>query len=174
MSILLLLIVLVVLVAVAGGMAFLTGANAVGRNAKKSLQVVKGVELDVPETWYGSHEPEAKLHRRLQAAAASLRDATANEIVLANAVTQAEHHAIRIDQKLIACSKLPASTKGEYLAELEQAVETFETLVTGVVTSAGPSIDTVTEDLQHLASELTALEQARAEVERIDRPEAGT
>ncbi|MGH1505450.1 MAG: hypothetical protein ACRBI6_18000 [Acidimicrobiales bacterium] len=173
MSFVVVLLGLGVLAAVGAGI-YLAGAKAVKRSADRSLQIVPGVELDVPANWYGSHEAEARLHRRLRDAVASVRSAAASDASLAVTLGQLEEHALRLDRHLINIARLPASTRQPQVAEATRAVETFEELTAQTITGATSfAVDSSTSDLTRLTEELGALEAARQEVEEIDRRQRG-
>lgn len=164
---------LVVLAAVGAGV-YLVGAQAVKRSTDRSLQVVPGTELDVPSNWFGSHEAEARLHRRLRDAVAALRSAAGSDLTLASTLTQIEHHAIRLDQHLINVSRLPAASRSAQIGELEGSIAALEELTTQAITgSSGLGTGAITADLQRLSADLQALDAAKAEVEEIDRRHLG-
>ncbi len=173
MSFLVVVLGLGVLAAVGAGI-YLAGAKAVKRSADRSLQIVPGVELDVPANWYGSHEAEARLHRRLRDAVASVRAAAAGDASLALTLSQLEDHALRLDRHLINVARLPASARQPQVAEATRAVETFEELTAQTLTGATAyGLESSTSDLSRLTDELGALEAARQEVEEIDRRQRG-
>ncbi len=71
------LILLIAIVAIAGVGALAAGAVALALKSKRDYkaagEIVPGEASSAPEHWAGAHSPEAKLHRRLVAAAASAR-----------------------------------------------------------------------------------------------------
>ncbi len=159
----------VVLVAGAAGATYLA-ARAIGRNAKKQNEMVPGVRAEVPDNWFGSHEFEPRMHRRLQAALNGIRASAKDDLSLVETVVAAEQQALHLDRQLVACSHLPARLKQPVLADLEASVEKFENIAAQVIgRTSGISIPALSGELDALAQQLDLLEQARAEIDEIDR-----
>lgn len=169
MSVLLAVLVVVALVVVGGGIVALSAGKAVKRNATKSTETVPGIAAVVPEHWFGSHEPEARLHRRLQKAYVGIKASADDDLTLLDATTTAETQAIKLAKQLVACSHLADRLKPPVLADLEVAVERYEEIAAQVIgRSSGFSTPQLSSELDELGLQLDLLAQARAEVEEAD------
>ena len=131
-------------------------------------QVVPGVGPKAPQEWVGGHAPEAKLHRRIRDA---VKAAHAQPGVAHTSLAGLDAAAVALDERLIGAAALPASHRAAAVAEFEPLVARLEgsvaSLATGAVAgSLGTAFD---ESMATVRSELDALAQARAEVERIER-----
>ncbi len=166
---LIVLLVVVALVAVGGGIVALSAGGAIKRNATKSTQTVPGIAAVVPENWFGSHEPEAKLHRRVQEAYLGIKAGADDDLTLLDATTTAETQAIKLAKQLVACSHLADRLKPKVLADLTVSVELFEQIAAQVIgRRSGFSSPQLSSELHDLGNQLDLLEQARAEVEEAD------
>jgi hypothetical protein len=130
MSGLLLVLVLVALAVVAGGVALAVALARKGQaEFAEGAVLLPGVDTGAPASWAGSHDPEARLHRRLADALRGLRaqaDAgheTGNELELR---VELEQHAVSLDRRLVAASRMPPAQRGPALAELEVSVVAVE------------------------------------------------
>jgi hypothetical protein len=163
----LLLIVLALLVLVGGVVAILL---VIGRHQKQSIahdnQVVPGMPSNAPPSWAGSHDPEARLHRRLRDAVRALRAVNAYDTAASvNLRAGLEQSALAVDNHLIAIAALPQPHRDQALADATASVEAveagvaqyasattkpdpvaFETGLQGVQTS----IDAITQRIQAL------------------------
>jgi len=140
-------------------------------------EVVPGVKSPAPASWAGAHTPEARLHRRLKAAVdAALANPRLVELGLAGRTRQIETEALAIDERLVAAAALPERTRAEAVERLEAPVEALEDAVTALVqsVSVGDSKELLEQAVSDADIRLQALAEARAEVERIDRPDSGT
>lgn len=140
-------------------------------------EVVPGVKSPAPASWAGAHTPEAKLHRRLKAAVLAARaNPRLVELGLADRTRQIETDAMAIDERLVASAALPERQRADAVAKFDPVVTALEDAVTALVQSVG--VDDSKELLEQTVSDadirLQALAEARAEVERIDRPDQGT
>lgn len=152
-------VALLVVVAFVGLIA--AGAVAAVQLARKSKAeydagnvTVPGRSAAVPDSWGGSHDPEAVLHRRLVAAMAALRadeqqDFDGGQLDLR---VELEQQAIALDQRLVALAPLPAARKAEPLAAAAADVDLIETTVADLATrsaaEARPSLDAATDRLK--------------------------
>jgi hypothetical protein len=165
------LISVAVVAAVAGGAA-LYAARHIGRRAAADNEVVPGSGVEVPDHWFGSHDPEPRLHRRLRDAMRSVTSVADGEPLLAGPMVTAREHAIDLDRRLVACALLPGPTRGRTREALEQAVASFEELAGSIVASAtsSPTIDepTASGELDRLAAQLALLDGLRYEAEPGD------
>ncbi|MEM8619003.1 MAG: hypothetical protein AAGF73_04725 [Actinomycetota bacterium] len=140
-------------------------------------EIVPGIPSAAPDSWAGSHSPEAKLHRRLRDAVAALR---ANPHVakqgLADTTAALEREALAIDERLIAAAALPERTRADAVAAFEPLVTGLEDAMTDLVTSVqvAKSQELVERAVSDADLRLQALAEARAEVERIDHRQQGT
>lgn len=170
MSIILVLVLLVLLAALAGIGFVAFGALAVKRNAAKQLEVVKGVPSKAPPNWVGAHSPEAKLHQRMLAAVAGLRDAAANDATMAGPLAAIEQEAIQLDGELVAVSRLGVDAKSVALTDLEAAVGAIEHVVIRAVSGSAGSRQSsrrasLDQQIEAIDDRLEAMRQARAEVD---------
>ncbi len=168
-ALLLAVIVVVALVVIGVGVVALGAGGAIKRNATKSTQTVPGIAAVVPENWFGSHEPEARLHRRVQEAYLGIKASADDDLTLLDATTTAETQAVKLAKQLVACSHLADRLKGPVLADLEASVERYEEIAAQVIgRSSGFSSPQLSAELHDLSSQLDLLEAARAEVEEAD------
>ncbi|MEZ5228998.1 MAG: hypothetical protein R2710_20740 [Acidimicrobiales bacterium] len=165
----LLILAVVALVAIVGGIVAVAAGGAVKRNATKSTETVPGIAAVVPEHWFGSHEPEAVLHRRVQKAYLGIKASADDDLTLLDATTTAETQAIKLAKQLVACSHLADRLKPPVLADLERSVERYEEIAAQVIgRSSGLSSPQLSSELHELGHQLDILEAARAEVEEAD------
>ncbi len=160
--------IVIAVVAVAGaGVAF--AAGAISKNAKAQNQVAPGVATNAPENWFGSHDPEAKLHRRVRDAAHGLRLTAKNDPNMVETVASVDREAVNLDDQIVAASHLPEDLKPEALAGLEEAVSQFEEITAGLITrTSGLGNDNVKAELDDLAERLDLVAEARAELDEQD------
>lgn len=134
---LLLLAAIGVLVAVAAGAAAVVWAvRAQSRSRGLSNQVVPGTPTRAPASWAGSHDPEARLHRRLRDAVAALRNATGihTDTAALELRVELEQHALALDDALVDAAGLPAQARTEPLAHIEAGVDRLEAAVAEMAT----------------------------------------
>lgn len=120
-------VVLVVVVAVVGF------AIALARKGKRQFEARTGgpgLAPDAPREWAGAHSPEAKLHRRLAAAARALDAQPPGDAMTIEQRVTIEQQILQLDQQLVAV----ASTSGD-VAGLEPLVGTVERAVTQLATT---------------------------------------
>lgn len=160
--------ILVGIIAVVGiGVAL--AAGAVSKNAKSRNQVVPDMLSSAPSNWHGSHEPEAKLHRRVRDAAAGLRATAASDPTMTETMQSIDREAVRLDQQIVAASRMPERHKEEALTTLEDAVLQFEDMTTSLITrSSGVGGENVKSELDALAERLDLVAEARAELDEQD------
>lgn len=165
-----LLLAIAAIVVIGGALAL--GAGLLGDSRKQQReyrQVVPGVGPEAPAEWFGSHAPEAKLHRRIRDA---VRAAHAQPGAPVSGLATLDHAAVALDQRLIAAALLPERHRAAAIAELAPLVDRFEDGVAGLAAAAPDALGVALDDsLADIQAELDALAQARAEVERIDRQE---
>jgi hypothetical protein len=123
----LLVIVLVVVVAAVGF------AVALARKGKRQFEARTGgpgLAPNAPREWAGAHSPEAKLHRRLAAAARSLDAQPVGDAVAIEQRVAIEQQILQIDQQLVAVAGTAGDTAG-----FEPLVSTVERAVTQLATT---------------------------------------
>jgi hypothetical protein len=115
-----LVVVLVVVVAVVGF------AVALARKGKRQFEARTGgpgLAPDAPREWAGAHSPEAKLHRRLAAAARSLDAQPMGDTASIEQRVTIEQQILQLDQQLVATARTPAAAQLEPLVSaVERAV----------------------------------------------------
>ncbi|GAB2529617.1 hypothetical protein [Nocardia heshunensis] len=149
------LVVLILLAAVVGGVMLLSKRQQAATSAAN--EVIPGTPTRAPASWAGSHDPEARLHRRLRDAMTAVRTANTLDdgttIVLRAELEQA---ALAWDDRLVAMSALPAAARDPQRAAATQGVETIEAAVAQYVSAA----------TQRTAADVTAgLTAARAQLD---------
>ncbi len=128
MALLLLLLVLAVLVLIGGVAAILV---VISRHQKQSIaydnEIVPGIPSNAPQSWAGSHDPEAKLHRRLRDAVRALRAVNAYDTAASVQLRAGlEQSALAVDHHLVAIAGIPAAHRAQPLAEATTMVEAIE------------------------------------------------
>jgi hypothetical protein len=164
-------VLLVLLVAGLGGFVIALAVRS-RRDFAAQNQVVPGVDSPAPASWAGAHSPEAVLHRRLRDAVVALRaDERLNRLGLADPRQRIEREALAIDHRLVAAAALPPPHRRAAIDRCEPLVASLEATVAELVTrvDASSSPELLERTVSEADLRLQALEQARAEVERIDR-----
>ncbi len=157
--------------AAVGGAALALGAQRVKQNTQRSQQISPGTPSAVPLGWAGAHTPEAKLHRRLGKAMSGLRDATEDDTLVMANVEVVEREALKIEQQLVAASRMADRLKGPAIAELSAAVDQIENVSAQLIQrSAELSAGDVQTQLAELSQRLELLDQARAELDEGPTP----
>ncbi len=160
---------IVIAVVAVVGLGVALAAGAISKNAKNKNQVVPGLLTPAPDNWFGSHEPEAKLHRRVRDAAAGLRATAASDPTMADTTASIDREAARLDEQIVAASRMPERHKAEALESLEGAVKQFEDMTAGLITrTSGIGATNVTSELDALAERLDLVAEARAELDDQD------
>lgn len=134
-------------------------------------QLVPGMTSSAPASWAGSHDPEARLHRRLRDALAALR---ANQVFdqsgsLLDLRAELEAQALEVDEQLVATAALPMSLRGEPLDRLTEAVLAIERAVAEL---AGESATAVAARLEAVLDDVKTrtgtVAQARKALDELD------
>ncbi|MQY17318.1 hypothetical protein NRB20_03810 [Nocardia sp. RB20] len=169
-----LLLILLALLVLVGGVAAIV--LVIGRHQKQSIafdnQIVPGMPSNAPASWAGSHDPEARLHRRLRDAIRALHGVNAYDTASSvNLRAGLEQSAMAIDNHLIAVATLPRPHRDQALPDATAAVEAVEAGVAQYVSAttkpdpvafeAGlqgvqTSIDAITQNLGALGPGLSA------------------
>ena len=148
--------------------ATLAVARSVWKRYAASNVVVPGVDTAAPASWAGSHSAEARLHRRLRDAVASLAaNPEIDRLGLLEARLALEHQAVSIDERLVAVAALPERVRPEPLAKLVAAVEAVEEAA-GQLAATGPALDGRTaldEAMVRVEERVALLGAARAELD---------
>jgi hypothetical protein len=143
-------------------------------NYARQNQVVPGVESAAPTSWLGSHDPEAKLHRRLIDAIKALHTTQAFDTMgtYLDLRVDLEQAAVATDNELVATSTLPQNLRVEPLTRLTAAVASIEESVAeiGRATAQGAAgdIDAVRRKVRERTSSLGQAQAALDELERTD------
>lgn len=166
---------LFILLAVAGAAALavlaVRTANKVQTNYERSNDVVPGVPSPAPTSWLGSHDLEARLHRRLVDAMKALRvnQAFDQNGALLDLRVELEQQAVAIDAELVATAAVPLALREEPLQVLTGAVETIEHAVAGLATTSANEVgDRLQRMLEELRVRTSTVAQARIALDEID------
>ncbi|MBY8860526.1 hypothetical protein K7711_28930 [Nocardia sp. CA2R105] len=124
-----LLLILLALLVLVGGVAAIV--MTIARHQKQSIaydnQIVPGMPSNAPSSWAGSHDPEARLHRRLRDAIRALHGVNAYDTASSvNLRAGLEQSALAVDNHLIAIATLPQSHRDQALPDATAAVEAVE------------------------------------------------
>lgn len=119
------------------------GALFLARNSKrtydKQAELFAGQPSTVPPQFGGSHDPEARLFRRLRDAIAALHgnEVFTGDALMLDARVQIDLCAQRITDQLIAISRLAQSQKSDAVAPIEPKITGLESLAADLVTLTG-------------------------------------
>lgn len=130
MGTVLLIIALVVVIAAVGF------AVALARKGKRQFEARTGgpgLAPNAPREWAGAHSPEAKLHRRLAAAARSLDAQPMGDAATIEQRVTIEQQILQLDQQLVAVATAPGATAG--VGGFEPLVSAVERAVTQLATT---------------------------------------
>ena len=125
------LIVLLVLVIVVVGFGVALARR--GKHQFAARTGGPGLAANAPREWAGAHSPEAKLHRRLAAAARSLDAQPMGDAVDIEQRVNIEQQIQQLDEQLVAVAATPRKAEG--VAELEPLVSAVEEAVTQLATT---------------------------------------
>ncbi|QXC63081.1 hypothetical protein KSP35_10025 [Aquihabitans sp. G128] len=144
---------IVVLVAVAG--VVLAGVLALrGKaNFERDAQLVPGMASRAPTSWAGSHDPEARLHRRLRDAMRALaaNQAFDDDGSLLDLRVELQQQAVGLDDQLVATAALPLELRTEPLERIGGAIATIEQAVADL---AGSSAAEAAADLSRVLDDV--------------------
>lgn len=98
---------------------------------ERSNDLIPGVRSAAPAAWAGSHDPEARLHRRLRQALDALRanQAFDHDGHLLDLRVELEQQAVEVDEQLVATAALPVHLRSDPLERLTAAVASIEQAV---------------------------------------------
>ncbi len=165
------LLLLIVLAAAAAVIGVVVLAQRNQASFERSNQLLPGITTSAPASWAGSHEPEARLHRRLRDTMAALRanQAFDDDGRLLDLRVDLEQNAIALDEQLVATAALPVHLRGTSLEKLAGAVETIELAVADLAGSSSGEIDDRLQVVLADVRERTGLvAQARAALDALD------
>jgi hypothetical protein len=148
-------ILIVALVLVVAAVGF---AVALARKGKRQFdQRASGTGLapNAPREWAGAHSPEAKLHRRLAAAARALDAQPHGDVVTIEQRVTIQQQILQIDQQLVAVATAPGDHAGG-VARFESLVDSVERAVAQLAVS-GVDVDTI----EHIRTQLDTGEPER-------------
>lgn len=140
------------------------------RSFARANEVVPGVSSPAPASWAGSHDPEARLHRRLRDAMAAVRAATGDALDgrALELRVELEQAVLALDESLVAVAALPAAAQAAPRARATAAVEDVERVAADLVgTSVAEAVGRLEAGLARLRDDAAALVEARSEVERL-------
>ncbi|MBX3286938.1 MAG: hypothetical protein KF703_16440 [Actinobacteria bacterium] len=136
----------------------------------KSNELIPGTRSVAPASWAGSHDPEARLHRRLVAALAALRanQAFDHDGTLLDIRVELEQQAVEVDQQLVATAALPMHLRTEPLGRLTAAVESLEQAVADLAgSSAADTSARLSRALDDVRARTGLVAQARAALDEL-------
>jgi hypothetical protein len=151
------LILLALLVLAGGAVAILL---VIARHQRRSIafdnQVVPGMPTRAPVSWALSHDPEARLHRRLRDAMTALRAVNAYDTAASVGLRAGlEQSALALDDHLVAIAALAPAQRGHQLGDATRAVAAVEAGVAHYATAATtPDMAALEADLAGVQSQL--------------------
>jgi hypothetical protein len=126
-------IVVIIVIVLLGAVGFAVALAGKGkRRAKEALGLSPALAKDVPREWAGAHSPEARMHRRLAAAAKSLSGQPMGDAVEIEKRVTVEQQILQLDEQLVAAAAVPGPKKTQLLAEIEPLVAAVESTVADV------------------------------------------
>jgi hypothetical protein len=167
------LIVVAPLFVLAGGaLAFFGGAKVVQRRSKKNMELVPGTPSRIPDNWFGSHDPEAKLYRRLLESVRGVQALGSDISGNSETIASVQRQALQIEGQLIGVTHIAARLRAPVLEQLERTVTQIEQIATDIIGhEAGWERLEIGQALDDLSERLQLIDQARAE---LDQTEPGT
>lgn len=174
----LVLVVAAAVVAFGGAAAAIVAARSAARRVKenyqRSNQVVPGIASNAPTGWLGSHDPEAKLHRRLIDAIRALHASQDLDTIgtYLDLRVEIEQRAIEIDNELVVTAGLPVPLREAPLERLNAEVSALEAAVAEVgVAAASGRAGRMEELLAEIRRRTSSLDRTREVLEELDRRE---
>jgi hypothetical protein len=167
------LIVVAPLFLLAGGaLAFFGGAKVVERRAKQNMELVPGTPSRVPDNWFGSHDPEPKLYRRLLESVRGVQAMGSDQSGSSETIASMQRQARQIEGQLIGVTHIAARLRPPILEQLEQTVIQIEQIAAAIIgREAGWERFEIGQALDALTERLQLIDKARAE---LDQTEPGT
>jgi hypothetical protein len=135
-----LVVVVILALVVFVGLA-VAGVLAISRSQRRALardnEVIPGRPTRAPQSWAVSHDPEARLHRRLRDAVTALHGAnsldTGSTIMLR---ADLEQTVLEVDDHLVAIAQLTPAHKADLLQQITPTVEAIEAAVASYAAAA--------------------------------------
>ncbi len=161
----------------AAGYGLYLASQRVKAAQAREVELIPGMPTNAPASWAGSHDPEARMHRRLRDALAALRANRDfdNDGALLPLRVDLEMQARALDDQLVATAALPAHLRREPMDRLEAAVRGIEQGVADVAgVSVGDASARVARVLEDLRSATGTVAQARAALDELDANPTGT
>ncbi|MFF0454618.1 hypothetical protein [Nocardia africana] len=160
-----LLLLVLALVVIVGGVVAI-GAVALAHQRRRIAaenQVVPGTATRAPSAWARSHDPEARLHRRLRDAMMALRAVTAYDTAATVTLrADLEQSALALDDHLVAISMLHPDARTAQLAQADRAVAAIEAGVAEYATAATqPDLSALEADLAGVRARLRTADDLR-------------
>jgi hypothetical protein len=111
---------------------------ALARRGKRQFEARTGgpgLAPNAPREWAGQHTREAKLHRRIAAAARSLDAQPLGDAVTIEQRVTIEQQILQLDQQLVAVAGVPGPGTPAALGEIEALVTSLEEAVSQLATT---------------------------------------
>ncbi len=140
----------------------------------RSNELIPGVPSVAPASWAGSHDPEARLHRRLRQALEALRanQAFDDDGGLLDLRVELEQQALEIDRQLVVTAALPLHLRPDPLDRLTAAVTSLEQAVADLAgSSAADTSARLHRTLDDVRLRTGLVAQARAALDDLPSPE---
>ena len=144
---------------------------------ERDSRLAPGLSTSAPAAWAGSHDPEARLHRRLRDAIAAL---TANQSfdydgALLDLRVELEQQAVALDEQLVATAALPLHVRSDPLTRIAGAVESLEQSVADLAgSSAAEAAARLNTALEDIRTRTGLVAQARAALDAMPTPDPET
>jgi hypothetical protein len=137
------LLVLVACLAAAAGVFVMT--TRIRGGAQRANEIIPGQPTDAPVSWSGSHDPEARLHRRIRDALSLLRSDPKSDYDGAriDARVRLEIAATALDNRLITASKTPPRLREPLVTHADAAVTELENLAAEISGGADVQLERV-------------------------------
>ncbi|WP_207839196.1 hypothetical protein [Williamsia soli] len=145
-------VVVVACIAAAGGVFIMT--RRIRQSALQANEIVPGRPTRAPASWAGSHDPEARLHRRIRDALALLRSDPKLDYDGAriDARVRIEIAATELDDRLITAAQSPQRLRGPLVAHAETSVAELENLASEISGGAELRLDHVDAVISRMTS----------------------
>lgn len=132
MTAVIVLVVIVACVAAVGSVFVMT--RRIRDNALQANEIIPGHKTNAPASWAGSHDPEARLHRRIRDALSLLRSDPKLDYDGAriDARVRIELAATELDDRLIAAARSPERLRKDIVAQADAAVTELENLTSEI------------------------------------------
>ncbi|WP_143696606.1 hypothetical protein [Williamsia muralis] len=147
-------VVVVLLACVAAAVGVFLMTRRIRDSAVRSNEIIPGQPTNAPAAWAGSHDPEARLHRRIRDALALLRADPKLEYDGERIDTRVriELAATDLDNWLIAAAKTPPRLRETALAHAGSAVTELENVAAALSGGATMQHDRVDELITRISS----------------------